>query len=72
YQFCITNQDVFEFSFFGSSIFSGDPDKDPEFADKLGEKDPRTTGYVLHSSDNRESDDFTIPIAWALGWQPAS
>ena len=69
HQFCITNQDEFEFSFFGASVFSGDPDNDPEFADKLGQKDPRTMGYVLYSSDNRNSGDFTIPITWALGWQ---
>lgn len=69
HQFCITNQDEFEFSFFGTSVFSGDPDNDPEFADKLGQEDPRTMGYVLYSSDNRKSNDFTIPIVWALGWQ---
>jgi hypothetical protein len=72
HQFCITNQDVFEFSFFGTSIFSGDPDNDPEFAVELGQKDPRTMGYVRYSSDNRKSDDFTIPIAWALEWQSAT
>ncbi|MFH2000918.1 MAG: hypothetical protein ABIK28_14650 [Planctomycetota bacterium] len=72
HQFCITNQAVFEISFFGSSIFSGDPENDSEFANELGQKDPRTTGYVLHSLDNIKSDDFTIPIAWALGWQSAS
>jgi hypothetical protein len=71
HQFCITNQDIFEFSFFGTSIFSGDPEHDPEFADALSHKDPRTMGYVRYSSDNRKSDDFTIPIAWALGWQSA-
>jgi|GEM_PF-5870500 len=69
HQFCITNQDVFEFCFFGSSVFSGDPENDPGFADELGQNDPRAMGYVLHSSDNRTSGDFTIPIAWALGWQ---
>ncbi len=68
-QFCSTNQDVFDFSFFGTSIFSGDPANNPEFADELLQKDPRTTGYVRYSSDNRQSEDFTIPIAWALDWQ---
>jgi hypothetical protein len=71
HQFCFTNQDVFEFSFFGSSVFSGDPDNNPEFAAELAQKDPRTMGYVRYSSDNQESVDFTIPIAWALGWQSA-
>lgn len=69
YQFCSTNQDVFEFSFFGSSIFSGDPENDPDFADELEKKDPRTLGYVRYSAKNKESADFTIPIAWALGWE---
>jgi hypothetical protein len=69
WQFCLTNQDVFEFAFFGTSIFSGDPGNDPEFAEELKHKDPRTLGYVLNSSDKIESNDFTIPIVWALGWQ---
>jgi len=68
YQYCISNHDGFEFSFLGSSIFSGDPTKDPEFAEQLGQKDPRIEGYVLHSPDNIKSGDFTIPITWALGW----
>ena len=69
HQFCVTNQDVFEFSFFGTSIFSGDPVNDSDFAEEIVNKDPRTMGYVQYSSDNHKSDDFTIPIAWALGWQ---
>jgi Double-GTPase 1 len=68
-QFCCTNNDVFEFSFFGSSIFAGDPANDPEFAGELATVDPRTKGYVRYSQANLESGDFTIPIAWALGWE---
>jgi len=68
HQFCITNEEVFEFSFFGTSIFSGDPINDLEFKEEISQKDPRKLGYIRHSSDNRESDDFTIPIAWALDW----
>ena len=71
HQFCATNHDLFEFSFFGTSVFSGDPDHDPEFKEEISQKDPRKLGYVRHSSDNQESDDFTIPIAWALEWQLA-
>lgn len=72
HQFCITNQDVFEISFFGSSIFSGDPEHDHDFADKLSQKDPRTMAYICYSSEDKQSNDFTLPIAWALGWQPVS
>lgn len=68
HQFCITNQNVFEFSFFGTSIFSGDPITNLEFKEEISQKDPRKLGYIRHSSDNRKSDDFTIPIAWALDW----
>ncbi len=72
HQFCATNQDIFEFSFFGTSIFSGDPTNDPEFAKKLRETDPRELGDVWHSlgGQTEKCDDFTIPIAWALGWYP--
>jgi Double-GTPase 1 len=69
YQFCVTNNDALDVAFFGSSIFSGDPENDFEFADELSKKDPRTMGYVRHSSSNQQSGDFTIPIAWALGWE---
>ena len=69
HQFCVTNKDVFDFSFFGSSIFAGDPANDPDFADELAHADPRTKGYVRYSAANRESGDFTIPIAWSLGWE---
>jgi hypothetical protein len=68
HQFCITNESVFEFSFFGTSIFSGDPINDLEFKAEISQKDPRKLGYIRHSSDNRKSDDFTIPITWALDW----
>lgn len=71
HQFCVTNTDSLEFAFFGSSIFSGDPQNDPDFADEIHHKDPRKLGYIKHSPDNRESNDFTLPIAWALGWSPA-
>jgi hypothetical protein len=69
HQFCMSNQETFEFAFFGSSIFSGDPETDPDFADELSKKDPRSLGYVRYPPDNLESKDFTMPIAWALGWQ---
>jgi Double-GTPase 1 len=69
HQFCSTNDDVFDFSFFGSSIFAGDPANDPEFAGELVHADPRTKGYIRYSQPNRESPDFTIPIAWALNWE---
>jgi double-GTPase-like protein len=69
YQFCVTNADLFDFSYFGSSIFSGDPENDPEFKEELAKKDPRTMGYVRYSTSNTRSGDFTIPIAWALGWE---
>jgi hypothetical protein len=69
YQFCMTNEDLFDFSYFGSSIFSGDPENDPDFKDELAKKDPRTMGYVRYTTSNTQSGDFTIPIAWALGWE---
>jgi hypothetical protein len=69
HQFCTANNDMFEFSFFGSSIFSGDPSNDPEFSHELTKADPRTKGYIRYSLENRESPDFTLPIAWALGWE---
>lgn len=69
HQFCVTNNDVFDFAFFGSSIFSGDPQNDPDFAEELEKKDTRTVGYVRYSPSNKESADFTIPIAWALRWE---
>jgi hypothetical protein len=69
HQFCMSNQKTFEFAFFGSSIFSGDPETNPDFADELSHKDPRSLGYVRHPPNNLESKDFTMPMAWALGWQ---
>jgi hypothetical protein len=68
HQFCITNQRVFEFSFFGTSIFSGDPINDHEFREEISRTDPRKLGYILQSTNNQKTGDFTIPIAWALKW----
>lgn len=66
HQYVMTNGEAFEFAFFGSSIFAGDPDMDQDFADVLRKSDPRTFGFIL--SEESQTADFTVPLAWALGW----
>jgi hypothetical protein len=72
YQFAASNHDAFVFSYFGTSVFDGDPVSDPDFATELSNKDPRKLGSVQHSLDEhpQTTSDFALPIAWALGWYP--
>ena len=68
-QFCENNRESLEVAYFGSSIFSGDPEGDPAYEKSMGKLDPRTLGYVRCPGSDVESQDFTLPIAWALGWE---
>lgn len=72
HQFCESNKDAIEVSYFGSSIFSGDPQNNPEYSEQIQNADTRTLGYIQMSLNDQEPQDFTIPIAWALGWESGS
>ena len=68
-QFVETNDDIFEFEYFGVSVASGDFDADPEFKASYLNDNPRGAGEVTHSLGgvNETSADSTLPVAWALG-----
>jgi hypothetical protein len=68
-QFIETNDDAFEFQYFGVSVTSGDFVTDPDFKSTYMDGDPRQAGDVVHSLDGEItlSHDMTIPVAWALG-----
>jgi hypothetical protein len=68
-QFIQTNDDNFDFEYFGVSVTSGDLDADPEFKTSYLKGDPRKAGEVVHSLSGKvgTSHDITLPVAWALG-----
>ena len=71
-QFVQTNDDEFEFAYFGLSVASGDLAADPEFKASYLKGDPRRAGEVTHSLAGTvtTSTDITLPVAWALGVVP--
>jgi len=71
-QFLDCNRDVLDFEYFGSSVFSGDPENNQEYLNEMSHKDPRTLGYIKVGASDSAEPDFTIPIAWALGWESRS
>lgn len=68
-QFIQTNDDDFDFEYFGVSVTSGDLDADPEFKTSYLKGDPRKAGEVVHSLSGKveTSHDISLPVAWALG-----
>jgi hypothetical protein len=69
FQFVQTNEDDFEFAYFGVSVTSGDFEADPDFKALYLNGDPRRAGEVVHvlSGKVESSSDMTLPVAWALG-----
>jgi len=68
-QYVQTNDDEFEFAYFGVSVASGDLLADPAFKASYLSGDPRKAGEVVHSLSGKveSSGDMTLPVAWALG-----
>jgi hypothetical protein len=69
WQFVQTNDDAFEFAYFGVSVASGDLAADPAFKASYLKGDPLRAGEVIHSIAGtlETSADITLPVAWALG-----
>jgi len=74
HQFIRSNDDAFDFTYFGVSITSGDLAADKDFKAAYLEGDPRKAGEVVHSLSGvvETSSDITLPVAWALGVIDAS
>jgi hypothetical protein len=68
-QYIETNDDEFEFAYFGVSVASGDFKTDPEFKASYLQGDPRRAGQAVYSLSGtlEVSNDITLPVAWALG-----
>lgn len=73
-QFIQTNDDEFEFAYFGVSVTSGDLAADPGFKASYLKGDPRRAGEIVHSLSGtiETSTDITLPVAWALGFALAT
>lgn len=73
-QFIQANDDEFEFAYFGVSVAAGDLGADPDFKASYLKGDPRRAGEVVHalSGPVETSTDITLPVAWALGFAPAT
>lgn len=73
HQFMTTNLHTYEFAAFGSSIAGGDLKEDEEFKKEYQAGDPYSAGYVIHelNGQREESSDHTLPVAWAMGLNPA-
>jgi hypothetical protein len=69
WQYVQTNDDAFEFAYFGVSVASGDLGADPAFKESYLNGDPLRAGEVIHSIGGalERSGDTTLPVAWALG-----
>jgi len=69
WQFVQTNDDAFEFGYFGVSVASGDFAADPAFKASYLKGDPLRAGEVIHSSAGtlERSADITLPVGWVLG-----
>lgn len=68
-QYVDHNRQSCEFAFFGTSVAGGDFDEDPNFKNSYLQSDPFSAGYVVHDLQGVRavSNDFSIPLAWALG-----
>jgi hypothetical protein len=73
-QYVNSNNDEFEFAYFGVSVTLGDLIADPEFKASYLRSNPRSAGEVVHSLSGtvEASNDMTLPVAWALGVIPAT
>jgi hypothetical protein len=69
WQFVHTNDDSFEFAYFGVSVASGDLAADPAFKASYLKGDPLRAGEVIHSLGEalETSGETTLPVAWAMG-----
>jgi len=67
-QYVESNDDEFEFEYFGVSVTSGDLTADPEFKDSYLKGNPRKAGEVVYGRAGvlESSTDMTLPVAWAL------
>ncbi len=67
--FCETNDDAFEFQFFGVTVSDGDLHQNADFKAEYLKGNPKKAGRVTHSLDGsvQTSSDMTLPVAWALG-----
>ena len=61
----------FEISVFAMSIFGGDPATDEGFRDKILDSGLKGTGYVRHDNGETvtETEDISLPVAWAAGYE---
>ena len=68
WQFIHANNDKLNIRIFGTSIASGDFNKDPEFRNKFLEN-PKEAGFVVSQSGDAVIIDknITLPIIWAMG-----
>ena len=65
----IDDLDRFEIRVFGVSILGGDPEADQIFREELLDGDFKNVGYVKYDREGTviNSQDLTLPVAWALG-----
>jgi hypothetical protein len=73
HQFITTNTDEYDIAAFGVSIAGGDLEENEDFRKEYQEGDPFVAGYVIHElgGQRKESPDHTLPVAWAMGLNPA-
>jgi hypothetical protein len=69
-QFIRSNDDDFEFAYFGVSVASGDLKTDASFKAAYLKGNPRRAGEVVYDLRGtvETSSDVTLPVAWALGF----
>lgn len=74
HQFMHANDRDYDCAAFGLSVVGGDLTADEDFRLDYQNKDPHTTGYVIHALGGvrRESPDHTLPVAWAMGLDVSS
>lgn len=65
----IDDLERFDICIFGVSILGGDPAADKKFRDELLDSDFKNIGYVKYDRNGIiiNSQDLTLPVAWALG-----
>jgi Double-GTPase 1 len=73
-QFIRSNDEDFEFAYFGVSVASGDLKEDASFKAAYLKGNPRKAGEVVHDLNGtvETSSDVTLPVAWALGFPYAN
>lgn len=73
HQFMATNSHEYEFAAFGVSIAGGNLKDKQGYRKEYQKGDPYAAGYVVHELEGQrmQSGDHTLPVAWAMGLNPA-